>query len=162
MWRIVAAANRLRMMQEEGLFLVYDPNNVFAKILRGEAPAYRIYEDANTLAFLDIMPQSNGHTLVIPKAEAENIFDLTPDLLAATVISTQKVARAVREAFRPAGLMIGQLNGTGAGQTVFHFHFHIIPRYDSVSLSFHAKDRADPDVLEEHAEKIRMALQRYA
>jgi len=135
--------------------LPYDPNNVFAKILRGEAPAHKVYEDDATLAFMDIMPQTKGHALVIPRAEAENIFDLSPEMLAATILTTQRVAGAVRAAFQPAGVMIGQLNGAMAGQTVFHLHFHVIPRYESGGFRFHGVSPEDPAILAEHAAAIR-------
>src|SRR5882757_3011453 len=98
--------------------MAYDQNNIFAKILRGEIPACTVYEDAETLAFMDVMPQSDGHTLVIPKAPAENLFDLAPDALAALIKSTQRVARGVRAAFQPDGLTLMQFNGAAAGQTV--------------------------------------------
>jgi histidine triad (HIT) family protein len=139
--------------------LAYDPDNVFAKILRGEAPAAVICEDDKTLAFMDIMPQTKGHTLVIPKAEAEVIYELDPGFLAATIVTTQRVARAVRDAFAPAGMMIGQLNGSVAGQTVFHLHFHIIPRYEAGGFRFHGVAPADPAVLAEHAAAIRACLE---
>jgi histidine triad (HIT) family protein len=135
--------------------VAYDPENVFAKILRGDAPAHKVFEDEKTLAFMDIMPQTRGHTLVIPKAPARDIFDLSPDMLAATIVTTQRVAKAVRAAFNPAGMMIGQLNGSRAGQTVFHLHFHIIPRYDSGGFHFHGVEPEDPEVLAAHAEAIR-------
>jgi histidine triad (HIT) family protein len=135
--------------------VAYDPENVFAKILRGDAPAHKVFEDEKTLAFMDIMPQTRGHTLVIPKAPARDIFDLSPDMLAATIVTTQRVAKAVRAAFNPAGMMIGQLNGSRAGQTVFHLHFHIIPRYDSGGFRFHGVEPEDPEVLAVHAEAIR-------
>lgn len=135
--------------------MAYDDNNVFAKILRGEAPAHTVFEDEKTLAFMDIMPQTMGHTLVIPKEPAENIFDLSPDMLAATIVTTQKVAAAVRAAFDPAGMMVGQLNGEMAGQTVFHLHFHIIPRYEAGGFRFHGVPPEDPGVLAEHAAAIR-------
>src|SRR5690242_20619819 len=112
----------------------YDPSNIFGRILRGEVPAFKIYEDDATLAFMDVMPQSDGHTLVIPKAAAENIFDLDPAMLGALIRSTQKVAKAVKKAFAPPGIMIAQLNGAGAGQSVFHVHFHVIPRYHGVEF----------------------------
>ncbi len=117
--------------------MAYDSNNIFAKILREEIPACRVYEDDATLAFMDVMPQSPGHTLVIPKKPAENLFDL--DIAAGTaVLSTAKlVARAVKEAFRADGIMLNQFNGTAAGQTVFHFHIHIVPRYEGVPLRAH-------------------------
>ena len=135
--------------------MAYDDNNVFAKILRGEAPCHRVYEDEMTLAFMDIMPQTKGHTLVIPKEAAENIFDLSSDMLAATIVTTQKVAAAVRAAFEPAGMMVGQLNGAIAGQTVFHLHFHVIPRYEAGGFRFHGVPPEDAGVLAEHAAAIR-------
>ena len=136
----------------------YDPSNVFARILRGEIPAHKVFEDEQTLAFMDVMPQVDGHTLVIPKVEAENIFDLPPESLAATIFTTQRVARAVRKAFDAPGVMIAQLNGRGAGQSVFHIHFHVLPRYEGVDFRFHARDMADAKLLAEHAARIRSAL----
>ena len=138
--------------------MAYDPSNVFARILRGEIPAHKVHEDEHTLAFMDVMPQSDGHTLVIPKSAAENIFALDPDSLAATILVTQRVARAVKRAFDAPGVMIAQLNGAGAGQTVFHIHFHVIPRYEGIDLRFHARGMADPQVLATHAARIRAAL----
>jgi histidine triad (HIT) family protein len=138
--------------------MAYDRNNVFARILRGEIPAHRVYEDEHTLAFMDVMPQSDGHALVIPKAEAENLFELPPAALAATVLTTQRVARAVKKAFAAPGIMVAQLNGREAGQSVFHIHFHVIPRYEGIDLHFHARDMADPAVLAAHAERVRAAL----
>jgi histidine triad (HIT) family protein len=138
--------------------MAYDQNNVFAKILRGDVPSHRVYEDELTLAFMDVMPQAEGHTLVIPKAEAESIFDVPPDALAATILTTQRVARAVKTAFAAPGVLIAQLNGRGAGQTVFHLHFHVIPRYAGIDLKLHARDMADPATLAAHAERIRAAL----
>jgi histidine triad (HIT) family protein len=138
--------------------MAYDRNNVFARILRGEIPAHKVYEDELTLAFMDVMPQADGHTLVVPKAAAENIFDVPEDALSATILTTQRVARAVKKAFDPPGVMIAQLNGRGAGQSVFHIHFHVLPRYEGVDFRFHARDMADPQVLADHAARIRAAL----
>ena len=138
--------------------MAYDPSNVFARILRGEISAHKVHEDEHTLAFMDVMPQSEGHTLVIPKSAAENIFELDPQSLAATILVTQRVARAVKRAFDAPGVMIAQLNGAGAGQTVFHIHFHVIPRYEGIDLRFHARGMADPQVLAAHAARIRAAL----
>ena len=138
--------------------MAYDPNNVFARILRGEIPAHKVYEDAHTLAFMDVMPQSPGHALVIPTYAAENLYDLAPEALAATILTTQRVARAVRKAFDPPGILIAQLNGLGAGQSVFHIHFHVVPRYEGLDLKLHARELADPKVLAQQAEKIRAAL----
>ncbi len=137
----------------------YDPDNIFARILRGEIPCHKVYEDEHTLAFMDIMPQADGHTLVVPKAEAENIFDIPAEALAAAARTTQRVARAVRKAFEPPGMMITQLNGAPAGQSVFHLHFHIIPRYEGQSMRAHAGRMGDPEVLAGHAARIRACLE---
>ena len=138
--------------------MAYDPSNVFARILRGEIPCHKVYEDDDTLAFMDVMPQSPGHTLVVPKAPGENIYDLPPESLAATIRTTQKVAAAVRKAFDPPGVMIAQLNGAGAGQSVFHLHFHVVPRYAGHDLDLHAGKMADPQLLAGHADRIRKAM----
>ena len=138
--------------------MTYDPANIFARILRGEVPAQKVFEDTHTLAFMDVMPQSEGHTLVIPKWAAENLFDLPQEPLTATILTTQRVARAVKKAFDAPGVMIAQLNGRGAGQSVFHIHFHIVPRYDGIDLRFHARDMADAQVLAGQAARIRAAL----
>ncbi len=138
--------------------MAYDPENIFAKILRGEAPCTRIYEDDRTLAFLDVMPQAEGHTLVIPKAPAEDLFALEPDMAAALIKTTQKVAKAVKAAMGARGIMLAQLNGAAAGQSVFHVHFHIIPREGGIDLKLHAREMADPAELEKVAAKIRAAL----
>jgi histidine triad (HIT) family protein len=139
--------------------MAYDSNNIFAKILRAEFPAFSVYEDDATLAFMDVMPQSPGHTLVIPKTQAEKLLDL--DIAAGTaVLSTAKlVASAVKEAFKADGIMLNQFNGTTAGQTVFHFHMHIVPRYEGVPLRAHTGDMEDPEVLEGQAAKIRAMLE---
>ena len=136
----------------------YDRNNIFARILRNEIPAHRVYEDAATLAFMDVMPQSVGHTLVIPKTEAETLFDIETEALAALMTTTQRIAAAVRKAFQPPGMRIMQFNFPAAGQTVFHLHFHIIPFYADTALLPHARDLADGKVLAQHAEKVRAAL----
>ena len=136
----------------------YDDQNPFAKILRGEAPAHRVCEDDRTLAFMDIMPQTKGHTLVIPKSPVASIFEIEPEMLAATILTTQRVARAVRAAFGPRGVMVGQLNGAMAGQTVFHLHFHVIPRYEHGGFRFHGQPLADSSELAGHAAAIRAAL----
>jgi len=138
--------------------MAYDRNNVFAKILRGEIPSHKVYEDAQTLAFMDVMPQADGHTLVIPKVEAESLFDVPPEALAATIVTTQRVAKAVKAAFAAPGVLVAQLNGSAAGQSVFHIHFHIVPRRAGLDLKLHAREMADPAVLAAHAERIRAAL----
>lgn len=138
--------------------MAYDPDNIFAKILRDEIPAVKVYEDDATLAFMDVMPQSPGHTLVVPKCAAENLYDLDPEAGAAVIATVQKVARAVRDAMQADGIMINQFNGPSAGQTVFHYHMHIVPRFDGVPLRKHSGAMEDSAILEEHAAKIRAAL----
>ena len=136
----------------------YDPNNVFAKIIRGEIPAFKVYEDVRSLAFMDVMPQSAGHTLVIPKTQARNFFDIEADALADLIKSTQHVAKAVQKAFKPDGMRIIQFNEPAAGQTVFHIHFHIVPCYEGHALKGHSRDAADKGMLAEHAERIKREL----
>jgi histidine triad (HIT) family protein len=137
---------------------MYDSNNVFAKILRGEIPAFKVFEDDTALAFMDAMPQSDGHTLVIPKVAARNFFDIEPAALAALIRTTQRVAKGVQRAFEPDGMRIVQFNEPAAGQTVFHIHFHILPCYEGQQAKGHARDWADQTVLAQHAERIRAAL----
>ena len=137
----------------------YDPQNVFAKILRGELPCIKIYEDAETLSFMDIMPQTEGHVLVIPKEAAETIFDLSPDSLAATILITQKVARAVRQALGVPGVLIAQTNGAAALQSVPHLHFHVIPRRPNEKLRMHAAIVEDQEKLKQLSKKIIAALE---
>src|SRR4051812_5230048 len=139
--------------------MTYDPNNVFAKILRGEIPAIKVYEDAKTLAFMDVMPQSDGHTLVIPKEPAEDIFALSPEGAAALIATTQKVAKAVKKGLNTPGIQITQLNGPAAGQSVFHVHFHIMPRSAGADFRLHARDMENFDKLKVFAEKIKAALE---
>jgi len=140
------------------MYAMYDPNNIFAKILRGEIPAFKVYEDERALAFMDVMPQSEGHTLVIPKVPARNFFDIEPDALAELIKSTQRVARAVQKAFAPDGMRIIQFNEPAAGQTVFHIHFHIVPCYEGRALKGHSRDMADKAVLAEHAERVKREI----
>lgn len=138
--------------------MAYDTNNVFARILRDEIPAHKVFEDAHTLAFMDVMPQADGHTLVIPRYPAETLFDLPAEQLAATILTTQRVARAVKKAFDAPGILVAQLNGPAAGQSVFHIHFHIVPRRAGIDLRFHAREMADHAILAAHAERVRAAL----
>ena len=138
--------------------MAYDQNNIFAKILRKEAPCFAVYEDNMTLAFMDVMPQAEGHTLVIPKVPAEDIFDLDPEYAGAMAKTVKKVAAAVKQAFAAPGIMIAQLNGAPAGQTVFHIHTHIIPRSEGIDMKLHARELADFEELKRHAEKIKQAL----
>jgi len=139
--------------------MAYDTQNIFAKIIRGDAPCIKVYEDEKTLAFMDIMPQAEGHTLVIPKEPAENIFDLSPEGAAALLQTTKKIAAAVKQVTGAPGILLAQLNGAAAGQTVFHIHFHIIPRSAGIDLSLHARDKADFTKLKSLAEKIAAAVQ---
>ncbi|WP_412048793.1 HIT family protein [Hoeflea sp. Naph1] len=136
----------------------YDNANVFAKILRGEIPSERLYEDAHTLAIMDIMPRGEGHCLVIPKAAARNIFDVEPDSLAKVMETTQKMARAVMKAFSADGVTIQQFNESAGGQVVFHLHVHVIPRFEGVALKPHTGTMEDMAVLKAKADKIRAAL----
>ena len=138
--------------------MAYDNDNIFAKILRGEAPSFKVYEDDFSLAFMDVMPQVQGHTLVIPKDPTQDIFNADPIILGRTMETVQKVGAAVKEAFDVPGIMLAQLNGKAAGQTVFHLHFHILPRTDGVDLKMHAGGMADFAELEVHAQRIKAAL----
>jgi histidine triad (HIT) family protein len=138
--------------------MAYDTNNIFAKILRGEIPCVRVYEDAKTLAFMDVMPEADGHVLVIPKEGAENILDLSPDGMTAMTATVQKVAKAVDKALSPDGILLKQYNRAAAGQSVFHVHFHIVPRWEGVSMAPHGKVMVDAAALEPIAAKIRSAL----
>lgn len=135
----------------------YDPDNIFAKILRGEMPSVKVYEDDVVLAFMDVFPQAEGHTLVIPKqVQARNLLDMPTEALGAYVERVQHVARAVEKALQPDGVVVTQFNGAPAGQTVFHLHFHIIPRWQGQRLAGHASgEMADIAYLEEIANKIR-------
>ena len=139
--------------------MAYDSNNIFAKILRGEIPSIKVYEDTRTLAFMDVMPQADGHVLVIPKENAENVFELSSEGAAALMGTTQKVAKAVRKGLNTPGIMIAQLNGAPAGQSVFHVHFHIIPRSTGADFRLHARAMESPDKLTSFAEKIKAALE---
>ncbi|MDP9838020.1 histidine triad (HIT) family protein [Neorhizobium huautlense] len=134
--------------------IAYDDGNIFAKILRGEIPCHRVYEDADTLAFMDVMPQAPGHLLVIPKQPSRNMLDADPAVLAKTIAVVQKLAKAAKDAFDADGVFIAQFNEPAAGQTVFHLHFHIIPRHEGAALKPHSGKMEDGDVLATHAEKI--------
>jgi histidine triad (HIT) family protein len=138
----------------------YDPNNIFAKILRGEMPCYKVYEDDKTLAFLDIMPRAPGHALVLPKAPVRNILDASPDDLAHVIMTAQKIARASMELFGADGVTIQQFNESAGGQVVFHLHVHVIPRQNGVALKPPASVKEAPDVLAQQAKKLTTALTR--
>lgn len=138
----------------------YDSDNIFAKIIRGEAPCYKIYEDEDVLAFLDLFPQSYGHSLVIPKrATARNILEIDTDNLAKVMAAVQKVARALVDELQPAGVQVAQFNGAPAGQTVFHIHMHVIPRFEGEGLGIHAANKADPAELEKLQARLSQRLQ---
>jgi histidine triad (HIT) family protein len=138
----------------------YNENNPFALILRGEAPASMVYEDEHAIAFMDLMPQVEGHTLVVPRNPCQDLFDIEPEVLAGTIRATQTVARAVKMALDAPGIMIAQLSGAAAGQTVFHLHFHILPRFTGIEFKLHAAEVADRSSLDALANRIRAALRR--
>ncbi len=139
---------------------VYDPNNIFARILRGELPAQRIHEDDRTLVIMDIMPRADGHALVIPKAQSRTFLDMAPEDIAATYATAQRVARAAVDAFGADGITIQQFNESAGGQVVFHTHVHVLPRHDGIPLRRHTGEMAKPEVLDAHAAKLRAALAR--
>lgn len=136
----------------------YDPDNIFAKILRGELPCQKVYEDDKTLVFMDIMPRGDGHALVLPKAASRNLLDIDADDLVAIMATAQKLAKAQKEAFSADGITVQQFSESAGGQVVFHTHVHVIPRFDGVALRPHTGDMADMNLLAAHAEKIRAAL----
>ena len=136
----------------------YDQNNIFARIVRGELPAQKVYEDDKAIAFLDIMPRAPGHTLVIPKAPARNLLDVNPDDLAHIMQVAQKIARAGMKAFGADGVTIQQFNEKAGGQVVFHLHVHVIPRKEGEAMKPPATFKETPENLAAHAEKLRAAL----
>jgi histidine triad (HIT) family protein len=138
--------------------MAYDPDNIFAKILRGEIPCVKIFEDTKTLAFMDVMPEADGHVLVVPKEPAEDILGLSPDGLAAMMATVQRVAKAVDVGLAPDGIALKQYNRAAAGQSVFHVHFHVLPRWEGVALAPHGKVMVEATALEPVAAKIRAAL----
>ena len=138
--------------------MAYDNNNIFARILRGEIPAVKVYEDAHTLAFMDVMPEADGHVLVIPKEPAQDILDLSSQGLSAMMATVQKVAKAADKALAPDGILIKQYNRAAAGQSVFHVHFHIVPRWEGVPMAPHGKVMVEATRLEPIAAKIRSEL----
>ena len=136
----------------------YDSNNIFAKILRGEIPSHRVYEDEHTVAFMDVMPQGTGHTLVLSKAPSRNLLDADPATLGRLMQTVQKIARAVKAAFAADGVMIVQYNEAASGQTIYHLHVHVIPRFADVPLKPHTGKMEDQQVLATNAEKVRRVL----
>ncbi|MDB5609207.1 MAG: hypothetical protein JWP25_6107 [Bradyrhizobium sp.] len=137
----------------------YDPNNIFAKILRGEFPCYKVYENDHVLAFLDIMPRCPGHTLVIPKAPARNILDISPEDFAHVARGAHRIAHAAMKAFNADGITLRQFNEAAGGQVVFHLHMHVMPRRDGIALLPPASRKEDVKVLEDNAAKLIAALQ---
>jgi histidine triad (HIT) family protein len=131
---------------------------IFCLIVQGEAPAHRVYEDADTLVFMDIFPVSDGHTLVVPKAHAENVYEVDADTLAAIARTSHRVAAAIRAELVPDGLMVFQLNGEAAGQTVFHYHMHLLPRRRGETLQLHTRVPGDPARLAAIATRLARAL----
>lgn len=138
--------------------MAYDTSNIFARILRGEIPCHKVYEDADAVVFMDVMPQTAGHTLVVPKAPSRNLLDADPAVLAKIIPLVQKVAVAAKAAFNADGISIAQFNEPAGGQTVFHLHFHVMPRYEGQPLQIHARQMEDAAVLAANAEKLKAAL----
>ncbi|MEO0542562.1 MAG: HIT family protein [Pseudomonadota bacterium] len=136
----------------------YDDDNIFAKILRGEIPSHRVYEDDDVLVIMDVMPQADGHTLVIPKAPSRNLLDADPIALGAVIATTQLVAQASKRAFHADGITIQQFNEAAGGQSVFHLHFHVIPRHDGQPLKPHTGQMADQAALAAHCDKIKAEM----
>jgi histidine triad (HIT) family protein len=138
--------------------MAYDSNNIFAKILRGEIPCVKVYEEDKTLAFMDVMPEAEGHVLVAPKEASEDVLTLSPESLSALMATVQRVARAVDKALAPDGILLKQYNRAAAGQSVFHAHFHIVPRWEGVALAPHGKVMVEAAKLEPIAARIRSQL----
>lgn len=136
----------------------YDDNNIFAKILRGEIPSARVYEDDHVIAFMDVMPQGEGHTLVVPKTPSRNLLDAAPETLGPLLAAVQKIATAAKKAFAADGVTVLQFNEQAGGQSVFHLHFHVVPRFEGVALKSHSGKMEEPDVLARNAEKIKAEL----
>lgn len=137
----------------------YDDQNIFAKILRGELPAYKVYEDDKTFAFMDIMPRSAGHTLIIPKAPARNLLDIAPDDFAAVARTAKTIAIAAMKAFAADGIIVQQFSEPASGQVVFHLHMHVMPCKEGVALLPPQSRKEDPKVLEDHAARLIAALE---
>lgn len=138
--------------------MAYDENNVFAKILRGQIPAHKVFEDDDVLVFMDVMPQGPGHALVVPKAASRNLLDADPAVLAKLLPVVQRVAVASKAAFAADGVSVFQYNEPAGGQSVFHLHVHVVPRFEGVPLTPHSGTMEDPAVLAANAEKLRSAL----
>ena len=136
----------------------YDPENIFAKILRGEIPSHQVYSDGDTVAFMDVMPQGPGHMLVLPKAPSRNLLDADPATFGPLLRTVQRIARAAVRAFEADGVTVLQFNEPAAGQTVFHLHFHVIPRFEGTPLKPHSGGMESPEVLAANADRVRHAL----
>ena len=136
----------------------YDPSNIFARIIKGEIPSHKVYEDADVLVMMDIFPQSKGHVLIIPKAASRNLLDADPAVLARTIPQVQRVARAAQKALNPDGIRVVQFNEAPAGQSVFHLHFHVIPVYEGVEIGRHGEGKADDAEVAAQAKAIAAAL----
>lgn len=144
--------------QKRDTDMAYDDTNIFAKILRGEIPSQKVYEDEAVVAFMDVMPQGQGHTLVVPKAPSRNLLDAEPATFGPLFAVVQKIAVAVKKAFSADGVTIQQFNEAAAGQSVYHLHVHVLPRFEGVPLKPHTGAMEKPEVLAANAEKIRAAL----
>ncbi|AGF74417.1 Hit-like protein involved in cell-cycle regulation [Bartonella australis AUST/NH1] len=136
----------------------YDNNNIFAKLIRNEIPSVRVYEDDDVIAFMDIMPQAPGHTLVIPRKGSRNLLDADAETLFPLIKAVQKIANAVKKAFHADGVTVMQFNEAASNQTVYHLHFHVIPRMKGIELTPHNNTATPTEILEENAQKIRTAL----
>ncbi len=143
---------------ESASMTAYDQSNIFARILRGEVPCYKVLEDEHSLAFMDIMPRAKGHTLVIPKAPARNLLDAPPEILGRTIVAVQRVAIAAKRAFEADGVTLQQFSEQAGGQVVFHLHFHVLPRHEGVALLPPHGNIEASDKLAADAEKLRGAL----
>jgi histidine triad (HIT) family protein len=137
----------------------YDPDNIFAKILKGEIPCVKVYEDEHVLSFMDLYPQAPGHTLVVPREPVRNALEMSDGALQAAIVRVKRIGNAVKTALKPDGIVITQFNGAPAGQTIFHVHFHIIPRTEGQALGVHGGQQADMDQLKAQAEKIAAAIE---
>lgn len=136
------------------------PDCIFCQIVAGRAPSFQVDEDATTLSFVDLFPVAQGHTLVVTKSHFENLFEASPEALAGVVAASHRVARAIRAAIAPDGLGVFQLNGAAAGQTVFHYHMHLVPRWHGQKFKLHSRVRGDADALRATAERIKAAVKR--
>jgi histidine triad (HIT) family protein len=139
---------------------IQKPGCIFCQIVEGSAPSFQVDEDATTLSFLDLFPVAQGHTLVVPRSHFENLFEATPEALAEIGAASRRVAHAIRTAIAPDGLGVFQLNGAAAGQTVFHYHMHLVPRWQGQAFQLHSRVRGDPESLRETAARIKAAVKR--